>query len=357
MSEANDISKNQIGVFEEKSRKVLERFKQVATAGVNEEDKELLASLEDVKGYWRDALRPALVAFSFEAVGGRPGGADQGGLIATLLGAGIGIHDDIIDKSSTKHFRKTILGLHGLDYAVLIGDLLIVKALTRIREIIYEDFEPKKISDVLKTYENFLIEICKAQFMEIRFRRNLDVELEDYQKFLKHSIAEMEICTRLGAILGNGSEKEIEVLADFGRGFGYMMRLFSDITDSLNIEGNLDQRLENESVPLPILYATKSSGEIFKRIGTTLQKPHITPEDVSYIPELCYKTKAFAYTYKIAEKNAKEIIQKLKILNRSTARNVLASMVEKSLKDIAEFSLVEIDQLPHVQHNCTSRLD
>ncbi len=344
MSDVKDvIFERPLELLEEKSKKVLELFRQVASSGVNDEDSELSLSLEDVKNYWEDRLRPTLVALSFEAVGGRPRGADNLGLFATLLGAGIGIHDDVIDKSLTKHFRKTILGLHGFDNAVLVGDLLIVKALAGIRLIVNEGFKPKQISKVLETYENCLVEICKAQFVGMRYRRNLNVELRDYEEFLTHSIAEIEACTSIGAILGNGSEREIRGLAGFGRDYGFMMRLFGDVTDSLNIEGNLDQRLENESVPLPILYAAKSSEEVFRRIEAILQKPHIVTEDIVGLPEFCLKAKAFDYVYNLAEKKEKEIIQNLVTLSHGAARNALLSMAKTALADIKKFSFMKVN--------------
>ena len=95
-------------VINERGQKILERFGQVAVSGVN--NPELLSILEEVKGYWRDVSRPALTSFSCEAVGGQPEMADDAGLMFTLASAGIGIHDDIIDKSPNKHFRMTITG-------------------------------------------------------------------------------------------------------------------------------------------------------------------------------------------------------------------------------------------------------
>ncbi len=344
MATNKDVLENRVLLLGERAKEILERFRKVTTLGINEEDKELLKPLEDVNNYWEDALRPALLALSFEAVGGCPGKANNWGLVTSLLGAGIGIHDDIIDKSLTKHFRKTILGTYGLNSALLIGDLLIIKALTGIRNIITEGFEPHQISEMLKTYESFLIQICKAQYTEIRYRRNLNIIIEDYQEFLMRSIAEMEACARLGAMLGNGSEKEIETLAGFGKGLGFMMRLFSDMIDSLNIEGNLDQRLENESVPLPVLYAAKVSEKNFRRIKKILEKPQIRPEDIRDIPKLCYETRALKYMYTIAQRKAKEICENLRKLNDSEARDTLLAITEKSLANIARFSTVEMDQ-------------
>jgi geranylgeranyl pyrophosphate synthase len=108
-----------------------------------------------------------------------------------------------------------------------------------------------------------------------------------------------------------------------------------DVKDSLNIEGNLPHRLEYESVPLPILYAAKSSREEFLKINSILEKSPITPLDVGKLLQSCFETEAFTYVYKIAKQNAREAARKLSVLRPSTARNVLSLMSKKALADIA----------------------
>ncbi len=49
----------------------------------------------------------------------------------------------------------------------------------------------------------------------------------------------------------------------------------------VNSEGNLALRLENESVPLPILYAAKASNDNFSRIQAILAKQQINRQNIS----------------------------------------------------------------------------
>jgi geranylgeranyl diphosphate synthase type I len=334
------LSRNQDTAFEElavkmkeRSQRILERFGQVSVSGVNYP--QLLSFLADVKTYWKDNFRPALTSFSCEAVGGQPEATDDVSLIITVVGAGLGIHDDIIDKSLNKHFRMTILGLHGLDNALLVGDLLIIKSWATVRGMIEKTYEPKKIMRVIEAYESFFIEICEAEFMEVSCRRNLDTDLEYYQKILWKSTADTEACARLGAILGDGSSDEVQALAEFGRRLGFTFRLLDDVKDSLNMEGSLPHRLQYESVPLPILYAAKSSKEKFLKINSILENSPITSLDVSELLQICFETNAFMYVYDIAKQNAKESAKKLRLLRSTEARNILSLMNKKSLADIA----------------------
>jgi geranylgeranyl diphosphate synthase type I len=292
--------------------------------------------LEDVKGYWKDFLRPALTSFSCEAVGGQPEIADDVSLMFTLAAAGIGIHDDIIDKSLRKHFRRTTPGRYGLDNALLVGDLLMVKGWTMIHEMIRKTGEPIKIAEIAKAYGSFSVELCEAELMEISCRRKLDTDLEYFKKILWKTSADMEACAKLGAILGDGSKNEVQALAEFGRRLGFMLRLADDVQD---MEENLPHRLKYESVPLPLLYAAKSSKESYIKIKSLLEKKLITSSDIKELFEVCFATEAFTYVLNIAKQNEREAARNLGALRRGCARNVLALMIKKSFADVADLCL------------------
>jgi geranylgeranyl pyrophosphate synthase len=255
------------------------------------------------------------------------------------MGAGLGIHDDIIDKSSNKHFRMTILGLHGIDNALLLGELLIVKALTQVREIVKKGRSPEEVENIIATFESFFLEVWEGEYMETLCRRNLDTELGEYQKILCMSTADTEACTRLGAVLGGGSKLEVEALAEVGRRIGFIYRLADDVKDCLNLEGNLPCRLQNESVPLPILYAAKSSTEAFIEIKSILEKETVSESDVRKILELCFGADAFNYVKNIAKQNAMEATQNLGLIRKSGAQASLELMINQALANIDSICL------------------
>jgi geranylgeranyl pyrophosphate synthase len=311
-------------IMEKKSRRVLERFGQVSVSGVNHP--QLLSILADVKAYWKDNFRPPLTSFSCEAVGGQPEVTEDASLMISLLGAGLGIHDDIIDKSLYKHGRNTILGLYGIEDALLVGELFIVKALTMIRETVRKNYCREKILNIVEEFESFFLEVWEGEFMETQCRRNLNQELEHYQKILWMSTADTEACSRFGAVLGGGSEMEVEALAEVGRRIGFMHRLTEDIKDTLN-SVYLPCRLKNESIPLPILYAAKSSKSNEIKIKSILEQSSITLKDVLIIWEFCLKSDTFNYVLRLAKENEMKAIRKLNLLKKSEARCVLTSMV------------------------------
>jgi geranylgeranyl pyrophosphate synthase len=319
--------------MEERSRPVLERFDQLSTLHVN--NSELLSILLEVKAYWKDTFRPSLTSFSCEAVGGDPRAADEVSLMITLMAAGLGIHDDIIDRSYSKHFRKTILGLHGVDDALLIGELFIVKSLTTVREIARNSLFSEKVEGTIDAFEKFFLEVWEGEFMETRCRRNLETELDYYNKILWMSTADTEACTRLGALFGGGSENEIEALAEVGRRLGYIFRLADEIKDALNVEGNLQSRLEDESVPLPVLHAAWTSQKAKSRLKRRLSKRRISPSDVMIVLKTCYETDSFNYTLDLARSNERQALNRISKLRKSEAKDALTLLVKNAFGRVA----------------------
>jgi geranylgeranyl diphosphate synthase type I len=337
MISKNNANKQLNMVIKERSRAILEKFGKVAVSSVSEP--KLLAALENVKNYWRDVNRPTLTSFSCEAVGGNPKTADNAALMFTLASSGFGIHDDILDKSSNKHLRMTILGLHGIDTALLVGDLLIVKAWNIAHEMIRKTSYPTKIADILEIYGNLSVEICEAEFMETQCRRKVDTDIAHYENILWKEMAETEACSRIGAMLGDGKPSEVEALSGFGRRLGFISRLADEVEDCLNVKGDLPHRILHESVPLPLLYAAKSSTEKYAKIKKILEKNNIGPSDVKSLLASCFETEAFEYVRNLAKKNEEEANRKLGFLGSSIARSVLLFLVDGAYARVASLCI------------------
>jgi geranylgeranyl diphosphate synthase type I len=324
-------------VLKKRGQKILNRLEQVVVSGVN--NSELRSILLELTNCWGDMFRPTLTSLSCEAVGGQPEIAEDAGLMFTILAAGIGIHDDIIDQSSVNHFRKTILGRYGLEKALLVGDLLIVKAWTMINEMIMKTRQPTKIANIVKIYGNLCVEICEAELMETSCKQKLCNELEYHKEILWKAMAEIEACTRIGAILGEGTANEVQALAEFGRRLGFISRLTDDVKDSFNLEGNLPHRIQYESIPLPIIFASGSSKEKFQKIKSIIEKLPISPSDSKELLQICFESGAFAYVLDIAKKNKREANRNLRLLKPSNARNMLSLMVKRSYVDLSNWCL------------------
>ena len=75
-------------------------------------------------------------------------------VVLNLFDSGLSIHDDIIDKTLRKRFRLTTLETRGVEYAVLVGDLLIVKAWSLLCEMMNKSGK-SRIASFARAYEKF----------------------------------------------------------------------------------------------------------------------------------------------------------------------------------------------------------
>ena len=83
--------------------------------------------------------------------------------------------------------------------------------------------------------------------------------------------------TRIGAILGDGTEKEIELLGHYGRTFGVLMTIRNEFIDVFEAD-ELKNRVENECLPIPILLAFQDKErktEIHRLLGKKMTSKNI----------------------------------------------------------------------------------
>ena len=337
MKRANSADPEIVVALKKRAEKALEGFRAEAVFGVS--DPELITILEEAINYRKDWSRLIIPSLCCEAVGGKPEIADDAGFIFLLAAVATGIHDDIIDKSLKNHFKWTILGLHGPEKTLLAGDLLLVKAWSTLKGLIRSVDKPTKVADIMEAYGLISIQICEAEFLEMSFRKRLDVDLSIREKILWNINADYEACAKTGAILGDGSDEEVLALSGVGRRFGFLLGLKNEVEDCLNIQGNLSQRLLFESVPLPVVYAAKSSSKIQAKLQSIIQKESIGPPEIGYIVRQCIDTGAFSYVYELAKLNISEAIEILKKVPRNSATSNLKIIAKYALKRIGKLCL------------------
>jgi geranylgeranyl pyrophosphate synthase len=140
--------------------------------------------------------------------------------------------------------------------------------------------------------------------------------------------------------MGDASEEETQALAEFASCLGFMYRLAGDAKDTINIETNLALRLQNESVPLSLLYAAKSSKDNYHQIKSILAEPKIATSDLLKMQELCFTSGGFAYLLSKGKSNLDDALTWLKLLKSSGAKDNLALMVQKTFSDILGIALL-----------------
>lgn len=261
--------------------------------------------------YWHDLVRPALLSIVCEAVGGDPDATTSIAVPMILISGAIDIHDDIIDQSKRKDGRPTVYGKFGKDIALLVGDALLFKGFTLLHQTCRQ-ISIDKMTSILDIMRSMFFELGDAEALELQFRGRIDVKPEEYLRVVKKKAADAEAYMRISAILGDGSEKEIEALGKYGRFFGMLAILRDDIIDMMDPD-EIIQRIRYESLPLPLLYGLQDS-KVKAAISSILLKRKKTKKDIESVYEFTKKVRALEKTERTMQDLVEEGVRSLRIL-------------------------------------------
>ena len=226
---------------------------------------------------------PALISLSCEAVGERNEKITPIGAALTLIAIAADVHDDIIDKSTTKYGRKTVVGKFGRDVALLTGDALLFQGLILLnREC---ESLPKKQEEAIVgiTSEAFL-EISNAEAKETFLRKKHDLTPQECFKLIRQKAVVPEAHCKIGGVLGNADEATIEALGRYGRAFGVVSTIRDEFIDLIE-QPELLSRMTYECPPLPLLYALRNQ-KIKDEIETFAKSSSFAKKGMSKIVEI-----------------------------------------------------------------------
>ncbi len=142
-----------------------------------------------------------------------------------------------------------------------------------------------------------------------RLNRAILLQSEEYLSVVRKKAADVEAHTRISAILGNGTKKQIKALGEYGRLLGMLLILNDDMADMLDFD-ELSHRLKNEHPPLQVIYALEKDGNK-KEIEFILRKKQKTKNDVKRIMSITKRSEIIMGITEIMKKLADEAISQL----------------------------------------------
>jgi len=278
---------------------------------------------------WHNFQHPALLSLACESVGGKPEKTTSIGAALVLLTGGADIHDDIIDQSKTKGSKPTVFGKFGRDISLLVGDALLLKGATLLYNAC-ENLPKKQRTEIIKLVKDAFFEIGMAEAKETSLKGNWDLTPKEYLDVIIMKAAIAEATARIGAILGEGSFNEIEALSKYGRIWGILATIRDDYIDTFEPD-ELKNRVENECLPLPILYAFCDQ-KAKKKIINILRKRRIQEKDAFKIVKIITDTKGMQALRQEVQALLRDGVQSLKIVKRriltTQLKNILHATVE-----------------------------
>lgn len=314
-----------------KSEKAIDAAKQVILEEKFTQENVNLA-INQYTERWNDSTRPGTLALAYEIVGGKPDGAVPLQTALQLIDATMDIHDDIIDGSISKKNKKTIYGKLGKEATLLLGDEFMVKGFSQLHNAI-ENLPKQRQEQILSTIQSFLKEVVDAHITEAQLKhKKWNTLPETYLQVLKKKAADIDGRMKAGAIFGEGSQEEIEILSRLGRNLGTLFVVRAEFVDIFEVD-ELSNRVKNECLPLPILYAIQNKTAKVK-IRRILSKEKISQQDCQAIIEILDKSKDVVILKQNLLRIKEESNKLLESLNDNQARKTIQQLATSLLEDL-----------------------
>ncbi|MFQ5762548.1 MAG: polyprenyl synthetase family protein, partial [Candidatus Bathyarchaeia archaeon] len=151
------------------------------------------------------------------------------------------IHDDVVDEDRHRRGVDTLYKTWK-NTAILTGDTFYALACN-----IITTYGPK----IWQVVSDGAIELCDGQFMDVTLTLDNCGEKEYFEKITKKSASLFKVSSRSGAMVGGGSNSEVEALGEYGKFFGVTYQLRDDMLEVIN---DAASDLRNGRVTLPYLH-------------------------------------------------------------------------------------------------------
>lgn len=139
------------------------------------------------------------------------------------------IHDDIIDSDNTRRGNPSFHIKYGYNASILTADF-ILGIILNISSKINNDKVTKELSRAS-------IKMSEGEMLELRLVKKNTLSQDDYIKVVEHKTASLfEASAKIGAILANGNDEQIDAFANYGKLLGIAYQIHDDLIDYNNEE-------------------------------------------------------------------------------------------------------------------------
>lgn len=236
------------------------------------------------------------------------------------------IHDDILDEATTRRHKPTVNSKWGDKVGLLLGDYLFTHAFH-----VASFAESPAALRALAASSN---RVCQGEMRQNHWQGKYNLTEQDYLMMIAEKTAELCGCgCRIGALLSNASESDVERYEEFGTNLGVAFQIVDDVLDLIGrpekVGKTLGTDVVNEKPTLPLIHClAQSSGEERNRLIELLSSGGATAEEV--LPFLI-STDSVDYSRSVARDHAKR--------SHEFALTLPNVPHAKSMRSLAEFVL------------------
>ena len=263
-------------------------------------------------------IRPMLLILCCEAVGGKAEDALDAATAIEILHNFTLVHDDIMDNADTRRGRETIHKKWDSNTAILAGDGLLGYAYKSLLKT-----KSDRIQEIANSFTEAIIEVCEGQSYDKEFELRKRVKIDEYIMMIDKKTSELlKCCAEIGALIGNGTEEEVEALKYYALYTGLAFQIQDDLLDIVADEKEFGKKTGGD------LYEGKKTFLLLQAIETAVEKED--KELLHYIIE------------NKGVKNSDEVLKVKAVYDKY-------GVIDAATKKVEEYTSLANEQLLHIK--------
>ena len=240
------------------------------------------------------------------------------------------IHDDIMDKAPIRRNLPAVHKKWDENIAILSGDLLYAI----VNQLLSNS--PSQSPTLHQIFQQTAVEVCEGQSLDMEFEKLEIISISDYLKMIQLKTAVLVACSlKMGALIGGASDKDAQLLYDFGFNLGTSFQIHDDILDVFPNENNFGKQvggdiIEKKKTILFVDFLRKASTEDKNMVNDIIDDKQLSNN------QIVSKVKDFYLKYdvlKVAQESKNDFYNKSMV----SLRNL--SLSDEKKKIIENFSV------------------
>ena len=217
------------------------------------------------------------------------------------------IHDDIQDNDHFRHNKPTVWKVWGKPKALILGNILNNLGYLKLTRD-ETKLSKEQLTQISQILNSATLEMIEGQYLDIHFESKTNITENQYLDMIsKKTGALLRASVKIGAIIGNYQNKDIEILHKFSESLGNLFQITDDILgiwgDSSKTGKPVGSDIINRKKSLPIIHCKNQLNQNdfmkFEKIYSS-DKPQTT--DVQNILNFLNSTNTKSYINQLAIK-------------------------------------------------------
>jgi len=293
------------------------------TASLGEADSGATAQVVNAGG---KRLRPALLLMAAKACSYSGERSISLATAVELVHTASLIHDDIIDDASSRRGVPSVNCSAGNALSVLMGDYVYSKVMA----IVVEDGDV----EILRCVARATGRMVQGELLQIGCLKDATTSEEKYLAIIAGKTAALLSCAcRVGAMLREPGNGQVEVLSEYGSNFGMAFQITDDVLDLTGEEERTGKALGSDiregRLTLPFIRAMSvADSKDRKRMGEAFTNGGAEGAELCRIREMVEHYRGIEYSLDKAKEYSRACREKLEAVDESESRDSLALLAD-----------------------------